>query len=103
MENLFLEHDIEELHYAQRAEQLRAREFHGAVAFIVFAFPASATVAFICAAYDGADKWGIVVMMVAACTGALAMGLWAVRDAWRALRDVRWRIETLSKRINETI
>lgn len=103
MENYFLEQDIEELQYAGRVAFLRAREFYGAVAFVVFALPASAAIAFICAGYDGADKVGIVVMMVAACTGAIAMGLWAVRDTWRALRAARWRVETLSKRINETI
>lgn len=102
MRGLFRDYDIEELHAAQRAEQLRAREFRGAFSFAVFTFPATAVVAIICANYDGPERAGLIVMMFSACTVTMAAALWAARDTWRALRDVQWRVETLSERVNET-
>jgi hypothetical protein len=103
MKNLFLEHDILELRAAQRSEQIRAREFRGAFSFALFTFPATAIIAFICANYDGPERAGILVMMFTACTFTMGLALWAARDTWRALRDVRWRIEILLDNVNETI
>ena len=103
MENLFLEHDLEQLHGAQRAEMVRAREFRGAFSFAVFTFPATAVIALICANYQGPERAGLMVMMFSACTLTMAGACWAARDTWRALRDVRWRVETLAERVSETI
>lgn len=103
MENLFLEHDLAELRHAQRAEQLRAREFRGALSFAVFTVPATAVIAFICANYDGQERAGLLVMMFAACSATMAMAFWVARDTWRALRDIRWRIEILLDNVKETI
>lgn len=103
MENLFLEHDILELHHAQRVEQLRAREFRGAFGFAVFTLPATVVVAFICANYDGQERAGLLVMAFSFCVFTMGMAFWAARDTWHNLRAVRWRVETLAKRVNETI
>jgi hypothetical protein len=103
MNNLFLEHDLVELHAAQRSEQIRAREFRGAFSFALFTFPATAFIAIICANYDGPERAGLLVMMFSACTFTMSIALWAARDTWRALRDVRWRIEILLDNVNETI
>jgi hypothetical protein len=99
MGNLFLEHDILELHHAQRVEQLRAREFRGAVSFAVFTLPATVVVAFICANYDGPERAGLLVMMFTACSFTVAMAFWVARDAWHKLRDIKWRIERLLENI----
>ena len=103
MENLFLEHDLVELHHAQRAEQLRAREFRGAFGSAVFTLPATVVVAFICANYDGPERAGLLVFMFAACSATMGGAFWVAHDTWRALSSVRWRIEILSARVNETI
>lgn len=103
MKNLFLEHDLVELRYAQRAEQLRAREFRGAVSFAVFTVPATAAIAFICANYDGPERAGLLVMMFTACTFTMGIAFWVARDTWRNLKDVRWRIEILLDNVNENI
>lgn len=103
MKNLFLEHDILELRAAQRSEQLRAKEFRGAVSFAVFTFPATAVVSIICANYDGPERAGLLVMMFTACIFTMTIALWVARDTWRALRDVKWRIEILLDNVNETI
>ena len=103
MKNLFLEHDLLELRYAQRAEHLRAREFRGAVGFALFTVPATAAIAFICANYDGSERSGLLVMMFTACTFIMGMAFWVARDTWMALRAVRWRIEVLLDNVNETI
>lgn len=99
MKNLFLEHDILELRAAQRAEQLRAREFRGAVSFAVFTIPATAAIAFICANYDGPERAGLLVMMFAACSATMAGAFWVARDTWHQLRDIKWRIERLLENI----
>ena len=103
MENLFLEQDIRELRHYRATELMRAREFRGAFSFALFTFPATAIVALICGNYSGPEKAGLLVMMFSACTVTMAGSLWVARDAWIALRAVRWRIETLSARVNETI
>jgi hypothetical protein len=103
MKNLFLEHDLAELHHAQRAEQIRAREFRGAVSFAVFTLPATAVVSIICANYDGPERAGLLVFMFAACSATMAGAFWVARDTWHNLRAVRWRIEILSGRVTETI
>jgi hypothetical protein len=103
MKNLFLEHDILELRAAQRSEQIRSKEFRGAFSFALFTFPATAFIAIICANYDGPERAGILVMMFTACTFTMGLAFWAARDTWRALRDVRWRIEILLDNVNETI
>ena len=103
MKNLFLEHDLAELRHAQRAEQLRAREFRGAVSFAVFTLPATAVVSIICANYDGQERAGLLVMMFAACSATMAGAFWVARDTWRALRDIRLRIEILLDNVKETI
>lgn len=103
MKNLFLEHDISELRYAQRAEQLRAREFRGAVSFAVFTLPATVIISIICANYDGPERAGLLVMMFTACTFIMGLAFWVARDTWINLRDVRWRIEVLLDNVNENI
>jgi hypothetical protein len=99
MKNLFLEHDLIELRAAQRAEQLRAREFRGAVSFAVFTIPATAAIAFICANYDGPERAGLLVMMFTACTFTMGIAFWVARDTWHQLRDIKWRIERLLENI----
>ena len=101
MENLFLEHDREQLHAVQRAEMLRAREFRGAFSFAVFTFPATAVIAFICANYQGEERAGLLVMAFSFCVFTMAVACWAARDTWRALRDVRWRLEVLLERVSD--
>lgn len=103
MKNLFLERDILELRHYKTLEPVRAREFRGAFGFAVFTLPATVVVAFICANYDGPERAGLLVMMFTACTFTMGMAFWVARDTWRNLRDVRWRIEILSARVNETI
>jgi hypothetical protein len=103
MKKLFLEHDLVELHHAQRAERLRAREFRGAVSFAVFTVPATAAIAFICANYDGPERAGLLVMMFAACSATMAGAFWVARDTWHNLRAVRWRIEILLDNVKKTI
>ena len=102
MEKLFLERDLVELHHAQRAEQLRAREFRGAFGSAVFTLPATVVVAFICANYDGPERAGLLVFMFAACSATMAGAFWVARDTWIALRAVRWRVKILSGRV-ETV
>jgi hypothetical protein len=103
MENLFLERDILELRHYKAVEPVRAREFRGAFGFAVFTLPATVVVAFICANYDGPERAGLLVFMFAACSATMGGAFWVARDTWRALRSVRWRIEILSARVNETI
>ena len=103
MKNLFLEHDLTELRHAQRAEQIRAREFRGALGLAVFTLPATVVVAFICANYGGQERAGLLVFMFAACSATMGGAFWVARDTWHNLRAVRWRVETLAKRVNETI
>lgn len=103
MENIFLEQDIRELRHFRATELTRAREFRGAFSSAVFTFPATAVIALICANYSGPEKAGLMVMMFSACTATMAGALWLARDTWIALRAVRWRIEILSARVNETI
>jgi len=103
MENLFLEHDLIELRAAQRAERLRAREFRGAFSFALFTLPATAFIAIICANYGGPERAGLLVMMFTACSFTMGMAFWVARDTWRALREVRWRIEILLDNVKETI
>jgi hypothetical protein len=99
MEKLFLEHDVLELRAAQRAKQLRAREFRGALGFAVFTIPATAAIAFICANYDGPERAGLLVMMFTACSFTMGMAFWVARDTWHQLRDIKWRIERLLENI----
>jgi len=101
MENLFLEHDLEQLHVVQRAEMVRAREFRGAFSFALFTIPATAFIAIICANYSGPERAGLMVMMFTACTFTMAVAWWAARDTWRELRDIKWRLEVLLDRIND--
>lgn len=103
MENIFLHEDVCELRHFRATEFMRAREFRGAFSFAVFTFPATAVVAIICANYSGPERAGLMVMMLSACIVTMAGSLWVARDTWVALRAVRWRIETLSARVNETI
>jgi hypothetical protein len=99
MGNLFLEHDLAELRHAQRAEQIRAREFRGAFSFAVFTLPATVAIAFICANYDGPERAGLLVMMFTACSFTVGMAFWVARDTWHQLRDIKWRIERLLENI----
>lgn len=101
--NLFIEEDRRELEYFLQAAQLRAREFRGAVSFAAFTFPATAIVAFIVANYRGPERAGLIVMVFPAMVLCMAGALWVARDTWLALRAVRWRVETLAARVNETI
>ena len=101
MENLFLEHDREQLHAVQRAEMVRAREFRGAFSFAVFTFPATAFIAIICANYPGPERAGLLVMAFSFCVFTMACACWAARDTWRAWRDVKWRVEVLLERVSD--
>lgn len=103
MKNLFLEHDLVELRYAQRAEQLRAREFRGAVSFAVFTLPATVIISIICANYQGPERSGLLVMAFSFCVFTMGMAFWVARDTWHNLRDIRWRIEVLLDNVNENI
>ena len=99
MEKLFLEHDLLELRAAQRAEQLRAKEFRGAFGFAVFTLPATVAIAFICANYDGPERAGLLVMAFSFCVFTMGLAFWVARDTWHNLRDIKWRIERLLENI----